>query len=215
MADPKTVINARRAEHLMASFSRRNIESEYHETPASAVQAICDCIAPGSVVGLGGSVTIVETGLVEALRHLDITLLDRYREGLSSVEIMDIRKKSMYADCFISSCNAITLDGRLVNEDSFGNRVAAMMFGPEKVIVLAGMNKVVPNVDDAIRRIRTVAAPLNCIRFGINAPCSISGVCDDANCFSPQRICNQLTIIEGNIVPGRLRVVLVNADLGF
>lgn len=215
MADPQKVIYERQAQVLIKNLRRRNIEGIYCKDRHAAITTICKMIPKGAVVGLGGSTTIVETGLVDALRNLDIELLDRYKEGIPSAEIYEMRKRGLTADVFIASSNAITHDGKLVNQDGLGNRVSSIIFGPEKVILMVGMNKLVPTVEDGMKRIKNVAAPLNSIRFGVDTPCSHTGICDDENCLPPTRICNQLTVIEANAVAERISIILVGEELGF
>ncbi|HOO56415.1 MAG TPA: lactate utilization protein [bacterium] len=214
-ADYSLEIYELQAKQLIKNLKKRNIKSVYCKDRHAAITQICKLIPRKAVVGLGGSMTVVESGLVDALRNLDIDLLDRYRKGVTDGEISEMRKAGMSADVFIASCNAITHDGKLVNEDGLGNRVAGMIFGPEKIILMAGMNKVVPSVEDGIKRIKNFVAPRNCLRFGVDTPCARTGFCDETNCLPPSRICNQLTIIEANAVPDRITVILVGEELGF
>ncbi|HEX7503511.1 MAG TPA: lactate utilization protein, partial [Acidobacteriota bacterium] len=169
----------------------------------------------GALVGLGGSETILESGLVDALRRMDIRLLDRYRKGIGGEEVNEMRHRGLAADVYVSSCNAVTADGKLVNVDGTGNRVAAMIFGPGKVIVMAGMNKVAVDVDAAIARVKNTAAPANSLRVGADTPCSHTGFCQDPFCQPPHRICCQLVVTEASMTPGRVTVVLVGEPLGY
>ncbi len=205
----------KRAGRVIENMKRRNIDGAYFPDRRGAISHICGLIPAGATVGLGGSVTIVESGLVDALRGLDAKLLDRYKDGVSPEEVFEMRRRGMTADVFIASCNAISYDGRLVNQDGLGNRVGGIIFGPEKVILMAGMNKLVPTVEDGARRIKEYVAPLNSVRFGADTPCARTGFCDDEACFPPSRICNQLTVIEASAAPGRITVVLVGEELGF
>jgi len=215
MPEPQEVIFERQAAHVIENMARRNIEGFYFPETGDAISKICSMIPKGSMVGLGGSTTIVETGLVDALREMDINLLDRYRDGVSSGETYRMRLDGLRSDVFIASANAITRGGKIVCEDGLGNRVASMIFGPEKVILMVGMNKLVNTVDEGIKRIKNVAAPLNSIRFKVDTPCGRTGFCDEENCFPPTRICSQLVVIESNAVADRLTVVLVGQRLGF
>jgi hypothetical protein len=126
---------------------------------------------------------------------------------------MALRRQGLSADVMIASSNAITLDGKLVNLDGMGNRVAAMTFGPEKVILVVGVNKIVPDLDSAIARVKHYAAPVNSIRLGFKNPCEETGLC--ADCKSPKRICNMWSIIEGHMIKDRIHVKLVGEDLGY
>jgi hypothetical protein len=142
-----------------------------------------------------------------------VELLDPFRPGLSPEEGMEVRQRGMSSDVMITSSNAVTLDGKLVNLDGMGNRVAAMTFGPKKVILVVGMNKVSPDLDSAIARVKHYAAPINSIRLSRKTPCVETGLCSD--CKSEQRICNMWSIIEGHGVKDRIHVKLVGENLGY
>ena len=203
------------AGHIIKNFKKRGFDGIYCDSSADAVREICRMIPPGSLVGLGGSETILESGLVDALRRMDIRLLDRYREGIGKEEVNEMRHRGLAADVYVSSSNAVTADGKLVNVDGTGNRVAAMIFGPGKVIVMAGMNKVAVDVDAAIARVKNTAAPANSLRVGADTPCSHTGFCQDPFCRPPHRICCQLVVTEASMTPGRVTVVLVGESLGY
>lgn len=170
-------------------------------------------VKKGAVVGLGGSRTVSEIGLLDALRKGNYRLLDQYDPSLSRNEAMEQRKEGTHATYFVSGTNAVTEDGKLVNVDGLGNRLAGFCFGPEKVIIVVGRNKVVPDVQSAIDRVRNVAAPMNAKRFGLKTPCVKTGRCSDCSC--PDRICNIMLIIEKQRIKDRMSVILVNEDLGF
>jgi L-lactate utilization protein LutB len=178
-----------------------------------ALEIALTLIPKGATVGLGGSLTVREVGLLEALKDGDYTLHDQYREGIGREESMRIRKAGTQADCFVSGSNAITCDGKLVNVDGLGNRLAGFCFGPGKVIIVAGRNKIVPDLDAALNRVRNVAGPINAMRFGLKTPCVTTARCTD--CSSPERICNLTLIIEKSTIEGRINVILVNEDLGY
>ena len=203
------------AKHIIKNFKKRNIAGSYYDRHEAAVEAICQMIPDGILIGLGGSETITETGLVEALRKKNIRLLDRYKEGITQEEVESMRREALLADVFIAGSNAITLDGKIVNQDGIGNRVAAMIYGPHKVILMVGMNKIVKTVEDAIARIKTVAGPMDSIRMNKDTPCSKLGFCYDSQCHPPYRICSQLVIIESSLMPDRIHVVLVGESLGY
>lgn len=212
---PKKKIYQEKAIKVIENLKKRNMVGIYYESSQQAVEEIIKMIPKGSLVGLGGSETIIESGLIDELRKSDIRLLDRYKKGLSKEEINKMRREALMSDVFITSSNAVTVDGKLVNIDGTGNRVAAMIYGPLKVLFLVGMNKVVRTLEDAISRIRNHTAPLNAVRVGVETPCFHLGYCDEPNCFPPKRICNQVVIIEANPTPNRIMVVLVGEELGF
>ena len=212
---PKAAIFRKKAETVVESLKKRSIGAAYVNTGKEAVDAICRMIPDGSVVALGGSVTIMQMGLLDALRRMNIKLLDRYRPGITKEETEELALRGMTADILITSTNAVTADGKLVNEDGSGNRVAAIIFGPKKVLVVAGINKIVGTADDGLKRIKEIAAPLNCIRLGVDTPCARTGFCDDDACHAPARLCSQITIIESNRVKDRIHVFLVGEELGY
>jgi len=211
----RKMFNRSRAEKIVRNLERRYMKGYYFEDPKDAVREICKLINEGDLVGLGGSETIIQTGLIDELRKMNIRLLDRYREGISKDEVNTMRREGLLSDVFISSTNAITLDGKLVSEDGIGNRVACLIYGPKKVIVVAGMNKVVPTVEDAIRRIKSIAGPLDSIRVNVETSCYHTGVCNEPHCFPPKRICSQMVIIESSMIKDRISVFLIGEDFGY
>ena len=212
---PKSSIACRKAATVIGHLRRRGSDAFFFATSPEAVRHIEGMIPPGAVVGLGGSVSVTQSGLLDALRKMPIDLLDRYRDGLTPAEQDILRKRALTADVFIMGCNALTADGRLVNMDGNGTRVAPLISGPGRVILLLGINKIVTTLDEALSRIKNIAAPLNAVRLGYDTPCAHSGFCDDNACTPPQRLCSQLTVIEANRIPGRLTAVLVGEELGF
>ncbi|MBN2553315.1 MAG: lactate utilization protein, partial [Spirochaetales bacterium] len=161
-----------------------------------------------------GSMTATGLGLWQEIAgRQGVELIDPYKPELSREEGLELRRKGLTADIMIASSNAITLDGELVNLDGMGNRVAAMAFGPKKVILIVGMNKVVPDLETAFERVKHYAAPVNAMRIGSKTPCVANGLCTD--CRSPARICNMWSIIEGHMVKNRIHVKLVGESLGY
>jgi hypothetical protein len=215
VAKPKEMIYQRKAGLVIENLKKRNMNGSYHHTATQAVVEICKLIPPQSTVALGGSVSVMQSGLLAALRSMNIELFDRYKPGMSNEDVERIILRGMTADVLVSSCNAITADGKLVNEDGRGNRVAGLIFGPRKVILIVGVNKIVPSLEDGLTRIKDIAAPLNCIRLGYDTPCTQTGFCDDENCHPPARMCSQISIIESNRVKDRLNVFLVGEELGY
>ena len=176
-----------------------------------------DTIIPplgAKTVSWGGSVSFVSTGLFHALKdHPDFEVMDTFDTTLSAAQKFEMRRRSLMTDLFITGTNAITEDGQLVNLDMIGNRVAAIMWGPKHVLLIVGRNKICANIDDAMYRIKSYAAPVNCMKLSKKTPCEKTGVCHD--CSSPDRICNYWTITEKSFEQGRIKIVLVNEDLGF
>ncbi len=165
-------------------------------------------------VSWGGSMSFVATGLFHDLKdRKDLQVLNTFDKSLTPEAMMDLRKQSLTVDLFITGTNAVTEDGRLVNLDMIGNRVAAMMWGPKNVLLIIGRNKICADLEEAMMRIKTFAAPVNVMNLDKKTPCRETGVCQDCN--SPDRICNYWTIIEKSFVKDRIRIILVNEELGF
>ena len=190
-----------------------NIECFVVEDKQAALEKALELIPEASTVGLGGSVTVEQVGLLQELRTGNYTLYDQYEPDIDMMENMKRRKQGMMAQYFVAGTNAITMDGQLVNVDGIGNRVGAQMFGPDKVILVAGTNKIVKDVHEAFDRLARVAGPINAERVGAQTPCADTGECID--CDSPMRICNLYTIIRRMMLPGRLTLILVKESLGF
>ncbi len=212
---PEKEIWKKRAKITIDNLKERGINGVYFENSGQANEFIAGAIENSATVGLGGSTTIFETKLIDKLRALPINLLDRYRAGITKQEVDEMRLLSLTSDLFISSTNAITLSGQIVSCDGVGNRVASILFGPGKVILEVGTNKIVNSLAEAIERIHNIAAPQNVIRFNGNAICGQTGVCDDDHCRYPDRFCNSWAIIEGQSNPDRITVVFVAEKLGF
>jgi L-lactate utilization protein LutB len=211
--DEKTGYWAARLEGVRKALEANGMEAAVVNSGEEARRLVLEAIPEGSSVGLGGSRTVEEIGLLAALRESGYNLFDQYREGLTPGESVAMRKQGTHADFFVSGSNAITDDGKIVNVDGMGNRLAGFCFGPGRVFIVAGRNKIVSDVEVALDRIRNVAAPMNARRFGARTPCATTGRCSD--CDSPGRICNLTLIIEKQRSRGRIKVVLVNEDLGF
>ena len=206
--------NKKMSENIIKNLEKRRMEGSYAPTSAQAKGEIVAMIPEGGSVYRCGSMTAVHMGLWEDIGKLPgVELIDPFAPGLSPEEAMERRWKGLTADVMITSSNAITMDGKLVNLDGMGNRVAAMTFGPKKVILVVGMNKVAPDLDSAMARVKDYAAPVNAKRLNLNTPCVETGLC--ADCKSPQRICNMWSIIEGHMIKGRIHVKLVGETLGY
>jgi len=214
MDEPQKIYRAKLAAALIKNLTKRRMAASFAPTAAQAREEIVALIPAGATVGRAGSMSLVEMGLWEALaQKADVKVIDPFRPGLKPEEVYALRRQSLLADYMITSTNALTLDGRLVNLDATGNRVAGLCFGPEKVIVVAGLNKVAPDLDAAMARVKHHAAPINAIRAGMAVPCAEDGLCHE--CKSPSRICNMWSIIEGHIIKDRIHVMLVGEDLGY
>lgn len=193
-----------------------NFEVHIAENTAAArkiVLEILSKIAPKSI-SWGGSMTFVHTGLYQELKeYKGAQILDTYQKGtISPEEMFELRRRSLLTDLFITGTNAVTETGKLVNLDMTGNRIAGITFGPSNVVILAGRNKVVPDVEDAMLRVKNFAAPANAMRLDKKTPCVKTSICEE--CRSPDRICNTWTITEKCFPKGRIKIVLINEDLG-
>lgn len=204
--------NANAAATIIKGLQKRNMEGYFCETSKDAVEKALSLMPEGSVISWGGSASISECGLMDAINDKNYTLIDRMA-AVTPQEKREIFAKTVMADYYLMSTNAITMDGELVNIDGIGNRVACLCNGPEHVLIIAGMNKVVKTVESGIDRIRTKAAPPNTVRLNKNTPCAKNGVC--SNCFCQDSVCSQIVVTRRSGTPGRIIVILVNEDLGF
>ncbi|MCT4620666.1 MAG: lactate utilization protein [Marinisporobacter sp.] len=202
-----------KVQRTIESLEKNNMEGYYVKNEAELLQKIKELIDERATVTVGGSMSLFETGVIDFLRKEDYNFLDRYEKGLSKEDIKEIYRKSFSADAYFTSTNAITENGELYNVDGTGNRVAAMIYGPDTVIVVAGINKIVKNVDEAIERNRRMAAPANAKRLNKKTPCANLGYCTDCN--SPERICNDYVLIRRQGIKGRIKVILVGKSLGY
>lgn len=215
VADPREEVTVKMAEKICGELEKRNIEGIFVKTSSDARKKVKKMISAGATVALGGSTTIVDTGIIDTLRSMKINLLDRFRDDISADEVNRLRLEGLRADIFLSSTNAITLKGELINADGIGNRIASMIFGPKKVIIVTGVNKIVKNIQEGVERVYLIAGPMNSMRFNADSPCARTGFCDKDICYPPERICNMFSIIEGQPKPGRMSVIIVNEILGF
>lgn len=212
MPSPKELYYENLADSLIEQFSRRQIEAYYAKDKDEALEKACRFLTPGCSVAWGGSVTLSEVGLIDAIRASDCVIYDRFA-AKTPEERREIFGKIAAADYYFMSSNAITLDGKLVNIDGNGNRVASLIHGPQNVIIIAGMNKVTTDVDAAIARVRNMAAPPNTVRLGLSTPCAETGKCH--HCLSKDCICDQIVITRRSFIPGRIKVILVGESLGY
>ena len=201
----------KRGQELVKHLASRHFEAYYCETKEQALQKALELIPEGASVGWGGAMSAQEIGLMDAVRAGNYVAVDR-DAVTDPAEKTAMMKKAMLADVFITGANALSMDGQMVNIDGSGNRVAAIVYGPDMVLVVAGMNKVVDTLEDAIKRARTVAAPRNKQRFPSKTPCEFTGICGD--CKSEDCICNQILITRHCRPGGRIKFILVGEELG-
>ena len=201
----------KRAQVLIKNLQSRHFDAYYCETKEEALNKALSLIPAGSSVGWGGALSAQQIGLLDAVNAGNFVALDRDKAA-NPQEREEIMRKCLLAETFITGANAISLDGQMVNIDGNGNRVAAIVYGPDTVIVIAGMNKVVDTLDAAMTRARTIAAPMNSQRFTVQIPCQVTGSC--ADCKSPDCICNQILITRHCRPAGRIKFIIVGEDLG-
>jgi len=203
-------------ESTLSALERNGFEVLFYPTVEEALAGVLGLVPEGAKVGLGGSVTLREMGLVDALEARGVAVANHWkagREGASPEEVLEIRRAHINSDVFITSTNAVTETGELVNIDGTGQRVAAMIFGPKKVIVVAGVNKITGDLEEGLWRASNVAAPMNARRLHPKTPCAETGECSD--CVAPGRICGITTIIHRRPSKTPFTVVLVGEKLGY
>ena len=193
----------------------------YVDTKAEVLPLVKRLLKKGDTVAVGGSVTLSETGIMELLQSGEYTFLDRYAPNLTPDERHDIFVRSMKADAYLCSANAITLQGELYNVDGNANRVAAIAFGPERVILVVGVQKIVEDMAQAVKRVKTIAAPMNAKRLNCDTYCNKNGHCLCADgamtegCNSPARICCSYLVTGFQRNPERIQVILVGEPCGY
>lgn len=202
----------KRGNLLVENLQSRHFDAYYCDTKEAALARALELIPRGASVAWGGTLSAGQIGLIDALRQGDYAVIDRDK-CTTMEERAQAAKDSMFADVFLTSANGMSLDGQMVTIDGTGNRLAAICYGPGTIVAIVGMNKVTDTLEDAIRRARTVAAPMNKQRFPLNTPCEVTGTC--ADCKSEQCICNQILITRHCRPAGRIRFVIVGEELGF
>ena len=202
----------KRAQVLVKNLESRHFEAYYCPDSASALAKALELIPEGASVGWGGALSAQQIGLIDAVKSGNFAAIDR-DAATTPEERTQALKRCLTADVFLCGANALSLDGQMVNIDGTGNRVAAIAYGPDTILVIAGMNKVCDTLDDAVTRARTVAAPMNKQRFPFKTPCEVTGSC--ADCKSEESICNQILITRNCRPAGRIKFVLVGEELGF
>ena len=190
-----------------------NFYVECAENREEALEIVEGLLDEGMTIAVGGSVTLSEVGILDLIRDEKYEFFDRYAEGITPAEMAAVYRKAFTCDTFICSSNAVTEKGELVNIDGNGNRVSAMIFGPESVIVIAGYNKIVEDEAAALERIKNIAAPANCVRLGRETPCAESGKC--RSCRADGRICSSKVTLGWQTKKDRIKVILVGEELGY
>lgn len=214
----------KRISKTIENLKKNNMQAFYAETRADAASRVSELMKDGETVSVGGSMTLFECGVIEQLRSGKFRFLDRYKEGLTRADIEKLFRESFFADTYICSSNAITENGELYNVDGNCNRVAAICFGPKSVIIIAGYNKIVEDIDDAVKRVKKTAAPANSVRLSNKTYCSESGECMSlqtgetgmtCGCNSPSRICCSYVVSGYQKVKDRIKVIIVGEELGY
>ena len=200
------------ANTIIKNLSKRQIEGYYCKDKESAVKKALELIPKEASVSWGGSMTLTETGLMEAIKNGEYKLIDR-DAATNLEEQRKVYGEICMSDVFLMSTNAITLDGELINIDGRGNRVAFLCYGPQNVVILAGMNKIVTDVESGLKRVRDIASPPNTVRLNKKTPCAITGKCED--CYSPDCICGQIVVTRRSGVPNRIKIILIGEELGY
>lgn len=213
-----------RIQNTINALKKNNMDAVFAATKEDAVNALKKQLKKGMTVAVGGSVTLDTLGVIEMLRSGEYNFIDRYEQGIDLEERKKRFKQAFFADAFLTSSNAITEKGELVNVDGNGNRVAALIYGPEKVIVVASVNKIVADAEEGFHRIKTTAAPKNCVRLSVDSYCKGKGVCMAADlgdeslgngCLSPNRICCTYTVSAYQRIKDRIFVIICGEDLGY
>ena len=211
MSSSKELYYRKRGEILVKNLKSRHFDACYCENREEALKQALQWIPKDAVVGWGGAMSCEQIGLMDALRAGDYKTMDRSKAATPQ-EREEMMRQMLLCDVFLTGANGMSVDGQMVNIDGTGNRVAAIVYGPKTVLVVAGMNKVEDTLEDAIRRARTVAAPMNNQRFQNENPCAITGVC--GNCKNEKCICNQILVTRNCRPAGRIKFILVGEDLG-
>ncbi len=202
------------------------MEAYFCQTKEEAFDKVKSMLNKGDIITNGGSVTLAEAGIMDLIKSGDYTYLDRAKEGITREEVEKIYRKAFTADVYLASANAITESGYIYNVDGNSNRVAAILYGPKSVILVVGKNKIVKTIDDAVTRVREIAAPKNTVRLGLNTYCSVNGKCMALNlptendemcdgCMSDTRICCNYVLSGKQRQKNRIKVIIVNEDLGY
>ncbi len=211
-------------EKVIANLEKNNMKGYFAKDKNVAFEIVKSLLNEGDTVGVGGSMSLFECGVIDHLRCGKYNFLDRYADNLSRDDVNDIYRKSFSADAYLCSSNAITENGDLYNVDGNSNRVACICYGPKSVIMIVGKNKIVKNIDEAVKRVKTIAAPKNCERLGLETYCKLKGGCislenTDADmcegCKGNTRICCSYVVSSYQRVKDRIKVILVDEEIGY
>lgn len=215
----------KRIQRTMESLQKNNMQAYYAATKEDTVAQVAGLLKPDDVISFGGSMSLRECGVMELLRSGSYPkLMDRDQKGLTREQVQEIYRKSFFADVYLMSSNAVTESGVLYNVDGNGNRVAALTFGPKSVIVVMGYNKIVKDLDEAVRRVKTVSAPANAVRLNCETYCRHTGVCVSLSkehpemadgCRNSDRVCATYVVSGQQRVKDRIKVILVGEELGY
>ena len=208
----------------MEALRKNNMQAYYVENSAKAKELVQSLMEKGSTVTHGGSMTLKQTGINELLKSGDYNYLDRSAEGLTREQVEEIYRKSFFADTYLTSANAVTEKGELYNVDGNSNRVAAILYGPKSVIVVVGVNKIVPDIRAAVERVKKVAAPKNTVRLSCKTPCAATGECISLKqpdsvacdgCKSEGRVCCNYVVSAQQRKKDRIKLIIVGEELGY
>lgn len=206
-------VQRQQIERVMQALRKNRMQPYFAATAAEVVPLIKSLMPQGAAAAMGGSMTLAECGVEALLRSGDYRFLDRYAPGLSREEGERVMREAFFSDWYFSSANAITMAGELYNVDGNANRVAALAYGPANVCVVAGINKIVPDLAAAERRVKEIAAPANTHRLACATPCAKTGKCE--SCASPGRICCTTLVLQQQRIENRIKVILVGEPLGY
>jgi len=206
----------KKIDNLFKIWEKRNILGLYCENKEKTIDKILKVIPQSASIGFSGSVTLDQLGVIKRLESRGNKVLNPYKTGINREESSRLRRLGSQADYYLVSANAVSADGELVFFSAYGNRISGISYA-KNVIVVSGINKLTPNLDEAIKRAREYATPLNCKRINFNTPCFKDGICRKEICLFPEykRMCCQILIVEAEIAPDRLKVILVGENLGF
>jgi len=202
--------------NLIKDWDKKNIRGAYYKNKKEAGDKILEIISKTASVGMSGSLTLGQLDIIKQLEERGNKVFNQNQNGITRGESLELRKQGTQADCYLTSANAVSLKGELVFFSAYGNRTAGISYA-KKVIVVCGINKIAPNLEEALKRSREYATPLNCKRLEWNAPCFKDGICRKEICLFPEykRMCCQILIVEAEAIPDRLTVILVGESLGF